>query len=68
MKRKLNWTPPHGTRITWPSIHVFDAAFTPTRGADVQSIWRQYGWQPTFGNAPAVEEPQHKSKVLKWKQ
>ncbi len=66
--RKLNWTPPHGTKITWPTIHVFDAAFTPTRGADVQKIWRRYGWMPRFGNAPAVDEPIHKSKVLRvWK-
>ena len=67
--RKLNWTPPNGTKITWPTVHVFDAAFVPTRGADVQEIWRKYGWTPKFGNAPAVEEPTHKSKVLRvWKQ
>ena len=66
--RKLNWTPPVGTKITWPTIHVFDAAFTPTRGADVQEIWRRHGWTPKFGNAPAVDESTYKSKVLKWKQ
>ncbi len=67
--RKLNWHPPVGTKITWPNIHVFDAAFVPTRGADVQEIWRKHGWTPKFGNAPAVEEPTHKSKVLRvWKQ
>jgi hypothetical protein len=69
MKRELNWTPPSGTKIVWPTLHVFDAAFTPTRGADVQATWRKRGWEPVFGNSPKVEEPQHKSKVLKlWKQ
>ncbi len=69
MKRDLNWTPPPGTKIVYPKLHVFDVKFVPTRGADVQSTWRKHGWKPTFGNSPKVEEPQHKSKVLKlWKQ
>ena len=68
--RKLNWNPPAGTKIVWPTLHVFDAAFTPTRGADVQATWRKRGWKPTFGNAHLTEEPKPiDSKVLKlWKQ
>ena len=31
---------------TDPSISITDKRFTPTRGADVQSTWRRFGWVP----------------------
>jgi hypothetical protein len=63
------WTPPAGTKIVMPSVLITSPEFVPTRGSDVQATWRKHGWKPTFNNSPLVEEPQHKSKVLKlWKQ
>jgi hypothetical protein len=40
----INWTPPQGTKITYPSVPLKD--FKWTSGSDVQAIWRKYGWTP----------------------
>ena len=40
----INWTPPEGTRITYPRRGLDDKDFNFKRGSDVQALWREYGW------------------------
>jgi len=42
----INWTPPQGTKITYPSKSLNDRAFNYQRGSDVQALWREHGWTP----------------------
>ena len=37
---------------TEPSVPITDKRFTPTRGADVQSTWRKFGWVPPSESKP----------------
>ena len=52
----INWTPPQGTKITYPTKSLKDPAFTYRRGSDVQARWREHGWTPPFENAPCTEK------------
>jgi hypothetical protein len=46
----INWTPPQGTKITYPSKSLHDRTFNYQRGSDVQARWREYGWTPPSEN------------------
>jgi len=46
----INWTPPQGTKITYPSKGLKDKTFTFQRGSDVQARWREHGWTPPSEN------------------
>ncbi len=46
------------TKKTTPWIPVGHPDFKWTSGADVQALWRKYGWTPPSGvTAPAVQPP-----------
>lgn len=42
----MNWTPPEGTKVTRPWVHVEHKNYLWTSGADVQATWKRYGWTP----------------------
>ena len=46
----INWTPPQGTKVTYPTKSLKDPGFTYRRGSDVQARWREHGWTPPFEN------------------
>jgi len=63
---KDDWTPPQGTKITFPWIGVDHPDYKFKTGADVQSLWRKYGWTPPSEGRPAPPEPpQVQEKPLK---
>jgi hypothetical protein len=39
------------TRVE-PSLRTLDPRFKPTRGADVQTTWRRFGWVPPSEGKP----------------
>lgn len=47
-------TPVPFSKRAEPSIHTTDPRFKPTRGADVQSTWRRFGWVPPSESKPAL--------------
>ena len=55
----INWTPPEGTRITYPRGGLDDKDFNFKRGSDVQALWREYGWTPPSEARPPMPEVRH---------
>ena len=64
----INWTPPEGTKVTYPSKSLQDRAFNYQRGSDVQARWREHGWTPPSENMPppppekVIEQPIRRSR------
>lgn len=42
----MNWTPPKGTKVTRPWVHVEHKSYAWTSGSNVQETWKKYGWVP----------------------
>ena len=56
---------PTKAKRTEPSIRTLDPRFKPTRGADVQSTWRKFGWVPPTEYKPT---PAFVEKAKEWDQ
>lgn len=44
------------SRRTLPSVRVTDIRFVYSRGADVQTTWRRFGWVPPSETKPAIPD------------
>ena len=60
----INWTPPKGTKVVYPSKGLNDKDFNFTRGSNVQEIWREYGWTPPSDGRPPPP-PERPIEMLK---